>query len=80
MPSLTLKNVPEEVHQRLKEQAERHRRSMNSEAIWILEQALCPTRRDADAVIAEAEALNRDIGKEFDSSLVEKDKRREGLR
>ena len=80
MPSLTLKNVPEEIHQRLKEQAEQHRRSMNQEAIWILEQALSPPRRDADAVIAEAEALNRDIGKEFDSSLVEKDKRREGLR
>ena len=79
MPNLTLKNVPEEVHRRLKQQAERHRRSMNSDAIWILEQALCPSRRDADAAIAEAEALNRDIGKEFDPSLVEKDKRREGL-
>ncbi len=80
MPNITLKNVPEKVHRRLKEQAERHRRSMNSEAIWILEQALCPTRRNADAVIAEAEALNRDIGEEFDPSLVEKDKRREGLK
>jgi len=79
MPSLTLKNVPEDLHQRLKEQAEQHRRSMNQEAIWILEQALSPTRRDAEEVIAEAEALNRDIGKEFDASLVEKDKRREGL-
>ena len=65
MPNITLKNVPEEVHQRLKEQAERHRRSMNSEAIWILERALCPTPRDADTVIAKAEALNRDIGKTF---------------
>ena len=65
MPSLTLKNVPEDLHQRLKEQAERHRRSMNQEAIWILEQALCPTRRDAEEVIAEAEALNREIGKTF---------------
>jgi plasmid stability protein len=65
MPNITLKNVPEEVHQRLKEQAERHRRSMNREAIWILERALCPTPRDADTVIAEAEALNRDIDKTF---------------
>jgi plasmid stability protein len=79
MPNITLKNVPDEVHQRLKEQAERHRRSMNREAIWILERALCPTPRDADAVIAEAEALNRDIDTEFDPSLIEKEKRREGL-
>jgi plasmid stability protein len=79
MPSLTLKNVPEDLHQRLKEQAERHRRSMNQEAIWILEQALSPTRRDAEEVIAKAEVLNQDIDKEFDASLVEKNKRREGL-
>jgi len=80
MPNITLKNVPDEVHKRLKEQAERHRRSMNREAIWILERALTepqaredvlsgwalyPTPRDADTVIAEAEALNRDIDKTF---------------
>jgi len=33
MPNITLKNVPDEVHQRLKEQAKRHRRSINREAI-----------------------------------------------
>jgi plasmid stability protein len=65
MPNITLKNVPDEVHQRLKEQAEQHRRSMNSEAIWILERALLPTRRDAETAIAEAQALNRKIGKTF---------------
>jgi plasmid stability protein len=79
MPNITLKDVPEEVHRRLKEQAERHRRSMNSEAIWILERALCPTPRDADTVIAKAEALNREIDTEFDPSLIEKENRREGL-
>ena len=79
MPNITLKNVPEDVHRRLKEQAERHRRSMNSEAIWILERALCPTPRDADTVIAKAEALNREIDTEFDPSLIEKKHRREGL-
>ena len=79
MPNITLKNVPDAVHQRLKEQAERHRRSMNREAIWILERVLCPTPRDADTVITETEALNRDIDTEFDPSLIEKEKRREGL-
>lgn len=74
MPSLTLKNVPEEVHRRLKERAERHRRSMNSEAIRILERTLCTTRRDADAVIAKAKALNRDIGKTFPDIVNESKK------
>ncbi len=79
MPNITLKDVPEELHRRLKEQAERHRRSMNSEAIWILERALQSTRRDADTIIAEAEALNRSVDVDFDPALIEKEKRREGL-
>ncbi|WP_022835473.1 FitA-like ribbon-helix-helix domain-containing protein [Salisaeta longa] len=65
MPTLTLKGLPEELHDRLKEQAERHRRSMNSEAIMILERTLMPTRQSAEAAIAKAEALNRRIGKAF---------------
>jgi plasmid stability protein len=74
MPNITLKNVPDEVHQRLKEQAEQHRRSMNSEAIWILERALLPTRRDAETAIAEAQALNRKIGKTFPDIVNEAEK------
>jgi len=65
MPTLTLKGLPEELHERLKEQAERHRRSMNSEAIMILERTLMPTRQSAEEAIAKAEALNRRIGKTF---------------
>jgi Arc-like DNA binding domain. len=78
MPSLTLKRVPDEIHERLKERAERHRRSMNSEAIRILERALKPTRMSAEEAIAEAEALNDRIGKTFDSTIIE-EKKREGL-
>jgi Arc-like DNA binding domain. len=78
MPSLTLKRVPDEIHERLKERAERHRRSMNSEAIQILERALKPTRMSAEEAITEAEALNDRIGKTFDSTIIE-EKKREGL-
>lgn len=66
MPTLTIKNVPPDLHERLKESARRHRRSMNSEAITLLERALMPTRRrDAETLIAEAKALNRKVGKTF---------------
>lgn len=65
MPSITLKGLPDEVHQRLKDRAERNRRSMNSEAITILERALLPRRESADEVIARAEALNRRLGRTF---------------
>jgi plasmid stability protein len=65
MPNLTLKRVPDEIHERLKERAERHRRSMNSEAIRILERALTPSRMSAEEAIARAEELNDRIGKTF---------------
>ena len=78
MPNLTLKRVPEELHERLKERAERHRRSMNNEAITILERALMPSRPTAEEAIAEAEALNDRLGTIFDAALIE-EKKREGL-
>ncbi len=43
MPTtLTLKNIPDEVYERLKASAEKHRRSLNSEAIVCLESVLAP--------------------------------------
>jgi plasmid stability protein len=63
MPSLTIKGLPDELHARLKERAERHRRSMNSEVITILERALTNRRPDADEMIRRARALNERIGK-----------------
>jgi antitoxin FitA len=46
MPTtLTLKNIPDDLHERLKAAAKAHRRSLNSEAIGILEAALLPARR-----------------------------------
>lgn len=54
MPTtLTLKNIPDVVYDRLKRSAQTHRRSMNSEAIVCLEAVLLPTR------VAPAERLAR---------------------
>ena len=38
MPTLTLKNIPADLHARLKASAERNRRSLNSEILVRLEQ------------------------------------------
>lgn len=58
MPTtLTLKNIPDEVYQRLKASAETHRRSLNSEAIVCLESVLMPGRVDPIERIARARAL-----------------------
>jgi plasmid stability protein len=53
MPSLTLKNIPEELLERLRALAQRRRRSVNSEAIAILEAAVQPaTPVDVEALIS----------------------------
>ncbi len=40
MPSLVIKNLPEDIHHRLKVQAARHHRSMTREVIAILSEDL----------------------------------------
>ena len=78
MPTLTIKGVPPELHEKLKERASRHRRSMNNELLTILEQTLTSSRLTADEAIEQAEALNDRIGESFDSTIIE-EKKREGL-
>lgn len=57
MGTLTLKNVPEEVMARLKVRAERQGRSVNREAIAILDAAVQPvTRVDTEALLARLRA------------------------
>jgi plasmid stability protein len=40
MPALVIKNLPPDLHRRLKEDAAQHHRSMTQEAVHILDQAL----------------------------------------
>jgi hypothetical protein len=48
VPGLLIKDVPSELHRKLKEQAARHHRSMTKEALVLLQQALeaTPNRRE----------------------------------
>lgn len=55
--SLTLKNIPDAVYERLKAAAELHRRSMNSEAIVCLEAVLMPHRVAPSERLARAREL-----------------------
>lgn len=58
MPTtLTLKNIPEAVYERLKHSAATHRRSLNSEAIVCLESVLLPAKTMPDERLARARAL-----------------------
>lgn len=40
MPGLVIKNLPRELHRKLKAQAARHRRSMTKEVLVVLERGL----------------------------------------
>ena len=46
MATLTIKNLPNQLYERLRAQAKRHRRSINSEAIVCLKQVLVSRRTD----------------------------------
>ena len=53
MATITLKNVPEEIHEALKKQAERNGRSMNKEALACLLAAVAKANLDPSAQLAD---------------------------
>ena len=57
MPTLTLKNIPPDLHARLKESAEKNRRSLNSEILTRLERDVAVPRVDARAFAREMKAF-----------------------
>lgn len=59
MATLTLKNVPEGVVERLKDEAKQNRRSLNQEALSRLEASLLLRRRSAEETVADLRRLHR---------------------
>lgn len=58
MPTnLTLKGIPDDLYERLKVTAELHRRSLNNEAISVLETMLLPRKTSSVDRLARARAL-----------------------
>ncbi len=77
MPTtLTLKGIPDDVYERLKATAELQRRSLNSEAIALLEAALLPRKPTAADRIARARALRESLPVElYAAERIDKFKR-----
>ncbi len=60
MPTtLTLKNIPDALYVRLKETADAHRRSLNSEVIVCLESILLPQKISVDERLARARQIRQ---------------------
>jgi antitoxin FitA len=81
MPTtLTLKNIPDEVYERLRTSAEAHRRSLNSEAIVCLESVLLPGRVPAGERLARIRALRSKLPKvKFKAQEIDAMKRADRL-
>lgn len=73
--TLTLKNIPDEVYERLKASAAEHRRSLNSEAIVCLERVLLPQSVSVEERLARAEALRSRIRGEVSAEDIDRFKR-----
>jgi plasmid stability protein len=62
MPTnITIKNIPDQLYERLKTAAEIHHRSLNSEVIACLERVLFPLRMSAEERLERAHVLRQDI-------------------
>jgi predicted nucleic acid-binding protein/plasmid stability protein len=60
MPTITLKNIPEDLHRKLKKRAEEHHRSLNREVLATLRSATNQSfRLEPAALIREARAVRR---------------------
>jgi plasmid stability protein len=62
MASITIKNVPDDLHRRLKEQAERNHRSLNGEIIACLERQVESPPRDPEKILERLARLREEAG------------------
>jgi plasmid stability protein len=65
MTTLTIKNTPEKLHERLKDGAAQHRRSINGEVISCLEKALVGSRLDPEDFLEQARPSRARIPRVF---------------
>lgn len=61
MPALTIKNIPDDLYEKLKKTAQSHHRSLNSEIIHCLESVLVPQKMDVSDRLKRAQKLRAQI-------------------
>ena len=71
--NLSIKNVPEELAQRLRERARQHHRSLQGELMVILEEELIPRRVTVDQVYQRVQELGLKTGSET-AGMVREDR------
>ena len=61
MPALTIKNIPDDVYNALKDKAKQQHRSINSEVITCLERTLLPKRISPEERLSTIRALRSQV-------------------
>lgn len=57
MPTMTITNIPEELHAWIKESASEHGRGINNEVIYLPKRARLDRRTDVEKFLGKAEAM-----------------------
>jgi plasmid stability protein len=75
MASITLKDIPSELHEKLKESAKQRRRSLNSEVIARLEQSIEPRRTNVEELLEKARRFRSTLTFEVTDEEINESKR-----
>lgn len=76
MATITLKNIPADLHRKLKKRAEEHHRSLNKEIIATLKSTTGETHPvDVDALIREARAARSKFARQISAAEIDAWKR-----
>jgi plasmid stability protein len=71
VPSITLKNIPADLHRKLKKRAKEHHRSLNREIIATLQGAANQSLRiEPAALIREARAIRKKFKREISPAQI----------
>lgn len=59
MASITLKNIPDDLHRRLRVSAQNHRRSLTAEILSLLEAQIMSGERNPEGMLANIRRLHK---------------------
>lgn len=62
MATMTIRNIPDDLYAAFKLRAQKNRRSLNSEAIFWLEQAVAQQRPDPEEILENARIVRETLG------------------
>lgn len=61
MPSITIRNIPENLQKKLKKRSKINRRSLNSEILACLEEFLLPQKPDVDKLLEKSGEIRNSL-------------------